>query len=181
MLWNNMKIRHRCQYFWFVFFMIAFKSDVSSSVLINESHILEGSVLSVQAEKKGQKKIDVRSMDVLLNPNKCLFIDMLNFYLKALALEKETIHFYSLESKEYSLLGLARAVGNGYQVLLKETLNPVELRVTLAHELVHIKQLKEGRVKKEHFKRHYYDRPFEQEAFEKSFYLAIKFYTELHC
>lgn len=52
-----------------------------------------------------------------------------------------------------------------YLIALAEGLEPSEIRVTMAHELVHVRQLEEGSIKNSEFKRHYLDRSFEDEAF----------------
>lgn len=71
--------------------------------------------------------------------------------------------------------------GSRYLVALADTLEPSELRVTLAHELVHVRQLEQGQIKKAEFKKHYMERSFEDEAFRLSIPLAIRFYTGHQC
>ncbi|OED44410.1 hypothetical protein ACH42_07510 [Endozoicomonas sp. (ex Bugula neritina AB1)] len=69
----------------------------------------------------------------------------------------------------------------GYLVAIEESLEPSEIRVTLAHELVHVRQLERGEIKQSEFKKHYLNRSFEDEAFRLSLPLAVKFYTEYKC
>ena len=78
--------------------------------------------------------------------------------------------------------GFTKPLAKGrYLIAMAEALEPSEIRITLAHELVHVRQLENGEIKQEEFKKYYLDRNFEDEAFRLSLPLAAKFYTEHNC
>ena len=68
-----------------------------------------------------------------------------------------------------------------YLIAMASGLEPSEIRITLAHELVHVRQLENGEIHKKEFKKAYMERSFEDEAFRLSMPLAIKFYTQHDC
>lgn len=118
-----------------------------------------------------------------LNPSGCTFLDMQNFYMKELGIDSGvTIQYVYLRMPEPNMRGYTTPLKNGsYHIFLSNGLEPSELRVTLAHELVHVRQLENNQIKIPEFRKHYMERSFEAEAFKLSIPLAIKFYTEHTC
>ena len=66
-------------------------------------------------------------------------------------------------------------------MVLAKGLEPSELRVTIAHELVHVRQLVQDSIDLNELNKHYLERNFEDEAFRLSMPLAAKFYQTLNC
>lgn len=122
----------------------------------------------------------VTAMD--LNPHGCSFDDMEAFYMEELGIEGVEVLYETRRMENPNVRGFARQLGkNLYHIALQEGLEPSEKRITLAHELVHVRQLENGQIKKSEFEKHYLDRSFEDEAFRLSMPMAIKFYTEHRC
>ncbi|USE38298.1 ImmA/IrrE family metallo-endopeptidase [Endozoicomonas sp. SCSIO W0465] len=118
-----------------------------------------------------------------LNPSGCKFRDMQAFYMAELAIEPDvSIEYVYLRMPEPNMLGYTRPLKNGnYQIALAKGLEPSEVRITMAHELVHVRQLENKQIRVSEFQKHYMERSFEDEAFRLSIPLAIKFYTGHTC
>ncbi len=118
-----------------------------------------------------------------LNPSECTFLDMQNFYMKELGIDSNvSIEYVYLRMPEPNMLGYTIPLKNGnYQIALSNGLEPSEVRITMAHELVHVRQLENKQIKITEFQKHYMERSFEDEAFRLSIPLAIKFYTKHFC
>lgn len=118
-----------------------------------------------------------------LNPSGCNFLAMQNFYLKELGIDHDvSIEYVRLRMPEPNMLGYTLPLKNGnYQIALANGLEPSEIRITVAHELVHVRQLENKQIKTSEFQKHYMERSFEDEAFRLSIPLAIKFYTKHTC
>ena len=123
------------------------------------------------------------SYDGALNPMGCTFDDMQQFYMSELGIGEDTpIKHIRQRMPDPRTRGFTKPLGNGqYLIAMAEALEPSEIRITLAHELVHVRQLEKGEIKQEEFKKYYLDRNFEDEAFRLSLPLAAKFYTQLNC
>ncbi len=121
--------------------------------------------------------------DIQLNPTGCTFDEMQQFYMDELGIDREvSIVLKKQRMPEPNILGLTRPLApNTYLIVMAKALEPSEIRITLAHELVHIRQLERGEINKKEFKKHYMNRSFEDEAFRLSLPMAIKFYTTLDC
>ncbi|MGI9278659.1 MAG: hypothetical protein ACR2PX_03395 [Endozoicomonas sp.] len=117
-----------------------------------------------------------------LNNFGCDFLDMQAFYMEELGISGVTILHLTKRMDKPGLKGFAKKLGpKKYLIALAEGLEPSEIRVTMAHELVHVRQLEEGSIKKKEFEKHYLDRSFEDEAFRLSLPLAARFYTTHSC
>ncbi|WP_062265159.1 hypothetical protein [Endozoicomonas arenosclerae] len=117
-----------------------------------------------------------------LNHFGCDFMDMQSFYMDELGITGVSIQYLTKRMDRPGLKGYARKLGaRKYLIALAEGLEPSEIRVTMAHELVHVRQLEEGSIEKKEFEKHYLDRSFEDEAFRLSLPLAARFYTEHQC
>ncbi|MGB1271817.1 MAG: hypothetical protein ACPG5T_07075 [Endozoicomonas sp.] len=123
------------------------------------------------------------SSETPLNPGGCSFVQMQAFYMKALGIsDRVQIKHIQRRMPEPNMRGYTKPLGGSrYLVALADSLEPSEIRVTLAHELVHVRQLEQGQIKKAEFKKHYMERSFEDEAFRLSIPLAIQFYTKHQC
>ena len=121
-------------------------------------------------------------MDEPLNPFACVFEDMNSFYKKELDIEDVVIEFKFKRMKRPQLKGYTRQLADErFLIAMAEGLEPSARRVTLAHELVHVWQMKNGLIDKSELEKHYLARSFELEAFRKSQVLAKKFFTEFKC
>ena len=117
-----------------------------------------------------------------LNPYDCGFEDMTSYYQQRLGIKTATIDYVFKKAKDHRTLGFAQQIGkNHYRITLADWLEDSELRVTVAHELVHVRQLQRGEIDKKEFEKHYYERSFEDEAFRLSLPLAADFYTKYKC
>ena len=118
-----------------------------------------------------------------LNSSGCNFLEMQNFYLEELGINHDVnIEYVRFRMPEPNMLGYTLPLKNGdYQIALANELEPSEIRITVAHELVHVRQLENKEIKASEFKKHYMERSFEDEAFRLSIPLAIKFYTKHSC
>lgn len=118
-----------------------------------------------------------------LNPSGCTFLDMQAFYMEELGIDPDiSIEYVHMRMPEPNMLGYTLPLKNGsYQLALARGLEPSEVRITIAHELVHVRQLENKQIKLSEFKKHYMERSFEDEAFRLSIPLAIKFYTKHSC
>ena len=118
-----------------------------------------------------------------LNPSGCTFLDMQSFYLEELGIDPDVrIEYLYLRMPEPNMLGYTLPLKNGkYRIALSNGLEPSEVRITMAHELVHVRQLENKQIKIAEFQKHYMERSFEDEAFRLSIPLAIKFYTKHFC
>ncbi|WP_145912708.1 hypothetical protein [Endozoicomonas montiporae] len=117
-----------------------------------------------------------------LNPYGCQFNDMEAFYKQKLGIETAKVQYRYVRVKDYRTQGYAQQAGKGqYRITLANWLEDSELRVTLAHELVHVRQLERGQIDLSEFEKHYHDRSFEDEAFRLSIPMAAEFYTQHKC
>ena len=117
-----------------------------------------------------------------LNPYGCQFKDMEAFYKKKLGIETARIDYQYERVKDPKIQGYAQQTGRGrYRITLANWLEDSELRVTLAHELVHVRQLERGQIDRAEFEKHYLDRSFEDEAFRLSLPMAAEFFTQQKC
>ncbi|WP_419833263.1 ImmA/IrrE family metallo-endopeptidase [Endozoicomonas atrinae] len=118
-----------------------------------------------------------------LNPSGCTFLDMQSFYLEELGIDPDVhIEYLYFRMPEPNMLGYTLPLKNGnYRIALSNGLEPSEVRITMAHELVHVRQLENKQIKITEFQKHYMERSFEDEAFRLSIPLAIKFYTKHFC
>lgn len=118
-----------------------------------------------------------------LNPSGCSFLAMQNFYMKELGIDHNvSIEYVRLRMPEPNMLGYTLPLKNGnYQIALANGLEPSEVRITVAHELVHVRQLENKQIQASEFQKHYMERSFEDEAFRLSIPLAIRFYTKHTC
>ena len=117
-----------------------------------------------------------------LNPFGCKFNDMEAFYRQQLGIENVHIEYKFQRVKDHKLQGFAQQTRkNQYRITLADWLEDSELRVTMAHELVHVRQLENGQIDRSEFEKHYLDRSFEDEAFRLSIPLAVDFYTKHKC
>ncbi|KEQ14073.1 hypothetical protein [Endozoicomonas numazuensis] len=117
-----------------------------------------------------------------LNNFGCDFLDMQAFYMEELGISGVTILHLTKRMDKPGLKGFAKKIGpKKYLIALAEGLEPSEIRVTMAHELVHVRQLEEGSIEKKEFEKHYLDRSFEDEAFRLSMPLAARFFTSHTC
>ena len=117
-----------------------------------------------------------------LNPHGCRFEDMEAFYRQKLGIETVHIDYVYQRVKDSKIQGFAQQTGKGrYRITLADWLEDSELRVTLAHELVHVRQIENGQIDRSEFEKHYLDRSFEDEAFRLSLPLAAEFYTQHKC
>ena len=123
------------------------------------------------------------SYDGALNPMGCTFDDMQRFYMSELGIDEGTpIKHVRQRMPDPRTRGFTKPLAKGqYLIAMAEALEPSEIRITLAHELVHVRQLENGEIRKEEFKKDYLIRDFEDEAFRLSMPLAAKFYTQLNC
>ncbi|MRI32856.1 hypothetical protein EOPP23_07640 [Endozoicomonas sp. OPT23] len=117
-----------------------------------------------------------------LNPFGCKYDDMTRFYKAELGIQKAKIEFEFKRMKRPETKGYVRQTGeHRYKVSIADGLEPSGRRVTLAHELVHVRQMEEGSIDKKELEKHYLARSFELEAFRLSQIMARKFYMELKC
>ncbi|MFK0573384.1 hypothetical protein [Endozoicomonas sp.] len=118
-----------------------------------------------------------------LNPSGCSFMAMQNFYMEELGIHHDVnIEYIRQIMPEPNMLGTTRPLKNGrYQITLASGLEPSEVRITMAHEMVHVRQLENRQIIVSEFQKHYMNRSFEDEAFRLSTPLAIKFYTKHAC
>ena len=117
-----------------------------------------------------------------LNPGGCNFEEMTAYFEQRLGIKEATIDYVFIKVKNHRTQGYAQQTGkNHYRITLADWLEDSELRVTVAHELVHIRQLQRGEIKQEEFEKHYLERSFEDEAFRLSLPLAADFYTKHKC
>ena len=99
-----------------------------------------------------------------------------------LGIEGVEVQYLVRRMENPGLMGFAKKLGaKRYLIALTEGLEPSEKRITLAHELVHVRQLEQGSIDRSEFEKHYLDRSFEDEAFRLSLPMAAKFYTEHKC
>ena len=107
---------------------------------------------------------------------------MQHFYLDELGIKNASIKLVEKKIDDPKIKGYTQQQKNGaYLIVMSKHLEPSEVRVTLAHELVHVRQLEKGQIKREEFSKHYLERSFEDEAFRLSLPLAVKFYTTMDC
>lgn len=118
-----------------------------------------------------------------LNPTGCTFEEMEAFYMEELGIDANTpVHYLKERITDPYTLGITRPLKNGeYLIVLESSLEPSDIRITLAHELVHVRQLIRKEIRREEFRKNYHERSFEDEAFRLSLPLAAKFYTQLNC
>lgn len=117
-----------------------------------------------------------------LNPQGCTFRDMEQFFLEELGIGQVSIRYIQTLIPDPATKGYIKRASHGhYQIVLDKYLELSEIRITLAHELVHVRQLELGQINSEEFKKDYHERSFEDEAFRLSLPLAAKFYMELDC
>ena len=117
-----------------------------------------------------------------LNPKGCHFADMQRFYLEELGIRHASVKLVEKQLGDPKIKGYTKQLDdNLYLIVMAKHLEPSEIRITLAHELVHVRQLERGQIKREEFKKHYLERSFEDEAFRLSMPLAAKFYTQMDC
>ena len=107
---------------------------------------------------------------------------METFYKEKLGIKTAHIDYRYVRVKDRRTQGYAQQTGkNRYRITLANWLEDSELRVTLAHELVHVKQLERGEIDLSEFEKHYLDRSFEDEAFRLSIPMAAEFFTRHKC
>ena len=117
-----------------------------------------------------------------LNQKGCSFADMQRFYLEELGVAHVSIKIVEKQLDDPRVKGYTKHIdNNSYLIVLAKYLEPSEIRVTMAHELVHVRQLEKGQIKREEFIKDYHERSFEDEAFRLSLPLAAKFYTQMDC
>lgn len=117
-----------------------------------------------------------------LNLFKCDFNDMTAFYLEELGVEDVHIEYIIKRVGDHRTRGFAQKIGrHSYRITLADWLEDSEMRVTTAHELVHVRQLERGEIDRSEFEKHYHNRSFEDEAFRLSYPMAINFYTNHKC
>ena len=117
-----------------------------------------------------------------LNPYGCRFNDMEHFYKQKLGIESANVEYRYVRVKDHRTQGYAQQKSKDkYLITLANWLEESELRVTVAHELVHVRQLIKGQIERSEFEKHYLDRSFEDEAFRLSIPLAAEFYTTYKC
>ena len=117
-----------------------------------------------------------------LNPKACDFTDMQRFYLNELDIKGASIKLIEKKLDDPKIKGYTQQLKDGsYLIVMSQHLEPSEIRITLAHELVHVRQLEKHQIKREEFSKHYMERSFEDEAFRLSLPLAAKFYTTVDC
>ncbi|MDD7804934.1 MAG: hypothetical protein PUP46_05120 [Endozoicomonas sp. (ex Botrylloides leachii)] len=120
-----------------------------------------------------------------LNPFGCTLGDMVDFYKSELNIEQTRIMFFRRRMEDPRFYGYTQPARDKYIVTLAKGLEPSELRVVIAHELVHVRQFVEGSINIQIFekeqKKDYLERSFEDEAFRLSEPMAIKFYQSLTC
>ncbi|WP_257288546.1 MULTISPECIES: hypothetical protein [unclassified Endozoicomonas] len=117
-----------------------------------------------------------------LNKFGCDFLDMQTFYMEELGVSDVIIIHLTQKMDTPEIKGFTQQLGpKKYLIALAEGLEPSEIRVTMAHELVHVRQLEEGSIENKEFEKHYLDRSFEDEAFRLSLPMAARFYTSHSC
>ena len=117
-----------------------------------------------------------------LNNAGCDFNDMAAFYQSELGIGPVEVQYKFRRMENPNTNGFARRLGkHRYLIALANGLEPSEIRVTMAHEMVHIRQMEEGSINQSEFEKHYMNRSFEDEAFRLSLPMAAKFYTEHRC
>ena len=104
------------------------------------------------------------------------------YFQQRLGIKEATIDYIFKRVKDHRTQGYAQHIGkNHYRITLADWLEDSELRVTVAHEMVHVRQFQNGEINKSEFEKHYYERSFEDEAFRLSLPLAADFYTKHKC
>ena len=117
-----------------------------------------------------------------LNSFGCDFDDMATFYQQELGIGPVNIKYKFRRMDNPYTNGFARKLGKSqYLIALANGLEPSEIRVTMAHEMVHIRQMEEGSINRSEFEKHYMNRSFEDEAFRLSLPMAARFYTKHRC
>ncbi|MDD7804935.1 MAG: hypothetical protein PUP46_05125 [Endozoicomonas sp. (ex Botrylloides leachii)] len=116
-----------------------------------------------------------------LNPTGCTMQDMIKFYKAELNIPNANVTFLKKRMKNPGIHGYAQRIGSNYLIVLAKNLEPSELRIVMAHELVHIRQFLEGMINESEFKKDYLERSFEDEAFRLSLILAAAFYQQVNC
>ncbi|WP_461535937.1 ImmA/IrrE family metallo-endopeptidase [Spongorhabdus nitratireducens] len=112
----------------------------------------------------------------------CDFETMEAFYLSRLGLSDIKIEYRFEDLSHPYHLGQARQLApHKYLIILAPHLEPSELRITLAHELVHVRQFERGEIKQEEFRKDYLSRDHEDEAFRLSLPMARDFYLGHNC
>ena len=107
---------------------------------------------------------------------------MQQFYVDKLGIKGVMVKHVQKNMEDPRVKGYTRRLTDGvYLIAMAENLEPSEIRITLAHELVHVRQLENGQIQKKEFKKHYQERSFEDEAFRLSLPLAGYFYTQMDC
>ncbi|PJE79431.1 hypothetical protein CI610_01594 [invertebrate metagenome] len=130
------------------------------------------------------RNIDPLQILMVLNSQQCRLADLLSFYRSKLGIKSTTtLHLVAMKMPDAQIQGFTRKLEepDHYLVALSYGLDPGELRVTLAHELVHVLQIEEKRIDATEFHRDYLMRSFEDEAFRTSLPLAAEFYTRHDC
>ena len=126
--------------------------------------------------------IDPSKEQLVLNPNGCKMMDMIHFYLADLGVKGVKISFFRKRMPDPNMRGFTKLQGkNHYLIALAEGLEPSELRITVAHELVHVRQFEQGLIKQNEFNKDYLERSFEDEAFRLSLPMAARFYQNMDC
>ena len=116
-----------------------------------------------------------------LNPTGCTLLDMVAFYKRELNIPHAPVTLVRQRMRNPNIHGLTKPINNRYLITLAKGLEPSELRIIIAHELVHVRQFIEGSIAKTEFIKDYLERSFEDEAFRLSLPLAAKFYQMLDC
>lgn len=129
------------------------------------------------------------------SPERKLLVELATkYFIKKLNLQKSKYNLHILHKqglrKTDGQIGLtAKISDNEIAVALDSKLNDYKLLVTLAHEMVHVKQFARGQVKTKFTKfgnvktfwmgrsinRQYYNRPWEIEAYEREMDLTNQF------
>ncbi|WP_263081829.1 hypothetical protein [Endozoicomonas sp. Mp262] len=126
--------------------------------------------------------IDIKKEKAPLNPKGCTMAEMVQFYLSELGIKNAQLRFVRQRMPHPHTHGYTQPQSNThYLIALAQSLEPSEIRITVAHELVHVRQIEQGQIKKSEFKKDYLERDFEDEAFRLSLPLAAKFYQVLDC
>ncbi len=126
--------------------------------------------------------IDLNKEKVALNPKGCTMADMVQFYLTELGIKGTQLSFIRQRMPNPHTHGYTQPKSNNhYLIALAQGLEPSEIRITVAHELVHVRQLEHGLIKKSEFDKDYLERNFEDEAFRLSLPMAAKFYQTMDC
>ncbi len=128
------------------------------------------------------KALDIDSQSNALNPGGCTMKQMIQFYRQALGIQGVRLRFAQQRMPNPNMLGYMVPKGpQHYQIVLARGLEASELRVTVAHELVHVSQFETGAINLSEFRKDYMMRSFEDEAFRLSLPLAARFFLEVSC